>query len=124
MRVRLWLALRLTLLPAQVCLLSTVCTNSDDLFSRKHGEAFRCEFEPFQYHQLASALERFGTTRRPTHARAGCRDYANWRSLSGLTCQDYVTRRYCADGAVIPGQRWALGVAHGWPENNCCECGK
>mmetsp|Transcript_5830 Transcript_5830/g.17947 ORF Transcript_5830/g.17947 Transcript_5830/m.17947 type:complete len:170 (+) Transcript_5830:848-1357(+) len=109
---------------AEVCLFATVCSNVDELFSIGQHEAFRCEFAPFQYHQLASALQRYSNTHRPTHIRPGCQDNADWRNPSGLSCDDYVNRRYCAEGAVVPGQKWSLGEPHGWPERNCCECGK
>mmetsp|Transcript_36457 Transcript_36457/g.116120 ORF Transcript_36457/g.116120 Transcript_36457/m.116120 type:complete len:147 (+) Transcript_36457:163-603(+) len=109
---------------AEVCLLSTVCSNQDELFSLDAHQPFRCTFDPFQFHQLASSLERHSTTHRPTRVRPGCTDNGVWRSPTGLSCSDYVNRRYCADGEVVPGQKWSLGDTHGWPERNCCECGK
>jgi hypothetical protein len=107
-----------------VCLLSTVCSNTDELFSISAHQPFTCAFAPFQFHQLASALQRYSNTRRPTHVHPGCVENNAWRSPTGLSCSDYASKRYCAEGEVVPGQKWSLGEAHGWPEHNCCECGK
>ena len=64
-------------------------------------------------------------------ARLICADTPNWyngfngaNDGKGFTCPEYVTRGWCANGAVILGQEWAVGPQFNNPEQNCCVCGK
>lgn len=61
-------------------------------------------------------------------ARGGCRDTPDWVNdpspPQGLQrgCVDYAREGWCAGGGVI--QAWAAGGSYGYPERNCCVCGK
>lgn len=68
-----------------------------------------------------------GPSLRPgaSHIPAGCVDTAGWTD-GPRDCNDYgelgpSTR--CSDGAVIPGNEWAMGSVYNYPELNCCVCG-
>lgn len=56
---------------------------------------------------------------------ATCRDTPNWRSPRGFTCagvNSYQSRGWCAaNGSVVSSK---LGAEFGYPENNCCICGR
>lgn len=56
-------------------------------------------------------------------ARAACDDSPGWRNAHGKTCADYAAL-YCADGAFHDGHEWVGGEPFGYPERNCCACGK
>ena len=52
-----------------------------------------------------------------------CQDVPGWKNKLGKTCNDYLTNNWCANGAAVPGNEWALGPKWNMPENNCCVCG-
>ena len=70
--------------------------------------------------------------------RSGCRDAKNWKNSFGRTCADYATPvpasqrgdkekmsgGWCAAGKLKPEAKWAGGKSNGWPERNCCACGR
>ena len=52
-----------------------------------------------------------------------CTDTLGWGNGYGYTCAEYVTQGWCADGlGGVPGQEFALGAEHNFPEDNCCAC--
>ena len=65
------------------------------------------------------------------HKRVANSDTPDWyngcscaNGGQGLTCEEYVSKGWCADGAVVSGQEWALGAQFNYPEQNCVACGK
>jgi hypothetical protein len=52
-----------------------------------------------------------------------CQDVPGWKNKLGKTCNDYLTNNWCANGAAVPGNEWALGPKWNMPEDNCCACG-
>ena len=70
--------------------------------------------------------------------RSGCRDAKNWKNSFGRTCADYATPvpasqrgdkekmsgGWCAAGKLKAEAKWAGGKSNGWPERNCCACGR
>lgn len=53
-----------------------------------------------------------------------CKDKEGWTNAPGNTkkCSDY--SEWCEAGAAKAGANWALGKVYGYPEKNCCICGK
>jgi len=57
-----------------------------------------------------------------------CADTPDWtngdRPGGALSCSGYVSAQYCTGSAIRSGAEWASGAAFGFPERNCCACGK
>eukprot|EP00808_Paulinella_micropora_P003794 g33818.t1 len=53
----------------------------------------------------------------------GCVDTPDWHNFFGYTCSDYTKAGWCANGAVVSGEEWALGKVFNYPELSCCACG-
>ena len=54
-----------------------------------------------------------------------CFDTPDWRNDWDVDCSSYASKEgWCANGAVVPGEEWALGATNNYPEDNCCVCGK
>ena len=55
-----------------------------------------------------------------------CTDTPGWDNGYGFGCEGSLSYAsgWCAGGAVVAGQEWALGPTYNYPEMNCCACGK
>jgi cullin-associated NEDD8-dissociated protein 1 len=51
-------------------------------------------------------------------------DSPGWTNGAGLGCAEYESEGLCGGGRVPEGQAWAAGAYWGFPERNCCACGK
>ena len=47
-----------------------------------------------------------------------------WRNPFGIGCSQYEEEGHCAAGRFVRGHEWSGGPAFGWPERECCVCGK
>ena len=43
--------------PAQVCLLSRLCRNSEEILGARVGQAWECEFDPATFRNLTVAMQ-------------------------------------------------------------------
>ena len=90
--------------------LISICFYDEAHHECRHGESHACRPPP-------SPPSR-------TPLQLVCRDTPGWKNPYGLTCAGYVTERHCSRGSFASGHAWAGGAQFGYPEHNCCVCGK
>ena len=54
---------------------------------------------------------------------ANCGNNRTWKDKNGLRCYNY-NKRYCGGGKLDSGFEFKGGHENGFPELNCCACGK
>ena len=58
-----------------------------------------------------------------TATNATCADTPNWENTYELTCASFSVD-FCSGGSPLPGKETYMGQQFGFPEENCCACGK
>ena len=72
----------------------------------------------------ASYLEVSAIVDREETEGIKCEDTPGWKNPTGKSCKDYATNGWCQDKGVPMGKEWTVGHKQGFPEQNCCVCGK